>query len=166
MLIKPPFPVPLCITAGLTGLLLALAGCAQGVGPLPVCDLSVYDQARLAGTGPVMAPSVPGSVTPMPLNAVNIIDGAITSKMLPTATNAQRLPSGKVQVWTRLQNCTDYPLQAELRTHFYDQLQAPAEPDTAWTRLYLPPRSQQTYSTTSLETTRAALYYIEVREGP
>lgn len=144
-------------------LMLAVTAC-QYVRPMPQCDFRAM-QDPVPPRGPLLVSQVPGSVTPMPLNAVNITDLTITNKVMVQMTNARRLPSGDVEVFTRLVNCTDYPLQVEGRTHFLDARQVDAEPVTAWSRVHLPIRALASYSARSTSGTDVSSYLIELREG-
>ncbi len=144
-------------------LVLALTACSY-VPPMPQCDFRAM-QDPVPTQGPVLVSQVPGSVTPMPLNAVNITDLTITNKVMVQMTNARRLPSGDVEVFARLVNCTDYPLQVEGRTLFLDARQVDAEPVTAWSRVHLPVRAFASYSTRSTSGMDVSSYLIELREG-
>lgn len=154
---------------GLAGSALALlaVGCAPPkIEPRPVCDMEAYRQAFAnPPEGEVMVPPSPGTISPMPLNTVNITDQAIIQKVIVQASNATRTPTGTVEVWARLVNCTDFPLQIEGRTNFLTAGQAPAEPATAWTRVMLPARSIGTYSAKSIASDQVATYLVEIREG-
>ena len=150
------------------GVAALLAGCAAELRePRPFCDFAPIEKEALAGpSGPALLPRVPGSMTPMPLNAVNIIDPAIINKVMVQAVQARRNETGAALVWARVVNCIDFPLQVELRTHFLDEGQAPAEDASAWQRLQLPPKSMGTYRESSVSIDgRAAYYYVEMREG-
>ena len=143
----------------------SVAGCQAGkIEPEPRCDFSAVRDLR-PSAGPVLVPLVPGSVTVMPLNAVNITDSAITNKVMVQSTNARRAVSGDIDVFARVVNCTDFALQVEGRTRFFDQGQADAEPVTAWSRVHLPARGLGTYSTRSTSGTGVQSYLIELREG-
>ncbi len=149
------------------GMAALLAGCtAELREPRPFCDFApIEEEARAGPSGPALLPKVPGSMTPMPLNAVNIIDPVIINKVMVQESRARRNETGTAQVWTRIANCTDFPQQVELRTHFLDEGQAPAEDASAWQRLMLPPKSIGTYRESSISTIRPAYYYVEMREG-
>ena len=134
------------------------------VPPKPQCDFRPVKHAA-PPQGPVLVSQTPGAVTPMPLNAVNITDVAITNKIMVQATNARRAGNGDVEVFARLVNCTDYPLQVEGRTHFLDAGQAEAEPVTAWGRIHLPARALGSYSARSTAGAAVESYLIELREG-
>ena len=140
----------------------ALSGCVQE--PAPICNMgAIASQRQLAA-----APSrVPGGETPvleMPLNSVNVTEYAIINKVYVRAVNARRTPTGTVEVYSQIINCTDFPLNAEARTQFYDAGQAPSEPVSAWKRLALPPRTSNTYRESSIGTQGAAFYMVELRE--
>lgn len=155
----------LCILPALLAAL-ALAACQHPahVSPKPQCDFRPVKHAALP-QGPVLVPQLPGSVTHVPLNAVNITDVAITNKIMVQATNARRAGSGDVEVFARLVNCTDYPLQVEGRTRFLDAGQGDAEPVTAWRRVHLPARTLGSYSARSTAGAVVESYLIELREG-
>lgn len=145
----------------------AMGGCSPEIHPRAECDFYAVKAARDAAPppGPVLVPPIPGSLTPMPLNAVNIADGAITNKVLVQATNARRFDGGDIEVFARMVNCTDYPLQIEARTHFLDGAQVDAEPVSAWSRIHLPARGLTSYTERSVVGAAVASYLIEVREG-
>ena len=153
--------------AAAAGALTLVAACAQPkIEPRPVCDMEAYKQSFAnAPEGEVLVPPNPGTVSPMPLNTVNITDQAIIQKVIVQASNASRTPTGTVEVWARLVNCTDFPLQIEGRTNFLTAAQAPAEQPTAWTRVMLPARAIGTYSAKSIASDQVATYLIEIREG-
>ena len=145
---------------------LLIVGCHNSpvVHPKPQCDFRAV-QAQAPPAGPVLVPQIPGSVTPMPLNAVNLTDYAITNKIMVQSTNARRLKAGDVEAFTRLVNCTDYPLQVEARTHFLDASQTDAEPVSEWDRIHLPARAIGSYSVRSTAGSIVESYLIELREG-
>ena len=145
----------------------AMTGCGPEIHPRAECDFYAVKAARDAAPppGPVLVPPIPGSLIPMPLNAVNVADGAITNKVLVQATNARRFEGGDIEVFARTVNCTDYPLQIEARTHFLDGAQGDAEPVSAWSRIHLLARALTSYTERSVAGAVVASYLIEVREG-
>ena len=140
------------------------AGCEPVVHPAPRCDYRAV-VAAAPPPGPVLVSPVAGAMTPMPLNAVNVTDYAISNKVMVQATNARRLEGGDIEVFARVVNCTDYPLQVEARTHFLDAGQNDAEPVTAWSRLYLQAHSLASYDARSTAGASVDSYLIELREG-
>lgn len=142
---------------------LGIAGCLTVEPPIQ-CDFHPV-KAQGLPAGPALVPLIPGSITPIALNAVNITDFAITNKIMVQATNAKRLETGNVEVFARIVNCTDYPLQVEARTHFLDARQVDAEPMTAWNRIYLPARTVGSYADRSTAGTAVESYLIDLREG-
>jgi hypothetical protein len=133
--------------------------------PRPICDFNALMAQRGAPAGPAPVPQVPSTMTEMPLNVVNITDAAITNKIMVQATTARRTPTGTVEVWARLVNCTDFALQVEGRTHFLDEAQAPAEDVSAWNRVILPARAYGVYQELSSNATKVRYYYVELREA-
>ena len=87
------------------------------------------------------------------------------SKIAVESTNSRRTATGTLEVWAILRNRTDFPLQIEGRTQFFDAAKAPAEGPTAWKRVSLPPQSVATYKEYSTNVEGISYYYIEVREG-
>lgn len=108
-------------------------------------------------------------------NSVVIIDDSLQDwqgspkekkgKIAVENTNARRTPTGTVEVWAVLRNRTDYPLQIEGRTHFFDKNYAPVEGPTAWQRVYLSPNSVAVYREFSTNVMDIGYYYVEIREG-
>jgi hypothetical protein len=133
-------------------LLLGLAGCAA---------------PAVVAKGPTCAPPLPAESTAgvVAVNTVAITDAQLTGRVMIQSTNARRQPTGTVEVWTRLFNCSDAALQLEARTHFLDASQGPTEPVTAWTRVFLPARSYAVYTESSTDIDLVRHYYVEVREG-
>jgi hypothetical protein len=119
---------------------------------------------KLGLPGPALVEQVPGTMTPMPLNSVRITDKNIAKKILPQAVFSRRTQTGTVEVMARLVNCTDYPQEVLVRTSFMDINQMPAEPTSAWQRVFLQPRSQNVYSEKSMMLD-IGYFLIEVDEG-
>ena len=86
------------------------------------------------------------------------------SKIAVESTNSKRTPTGTLEVWALLRNRTDYPLQIEGRTQFFDADKNPLEGPTAWKRVDLAPNSTATFRDYSTKTDAVAYYYVEIRE--
>ena len=104
------------------------------------------------------------------MNTVNIIDKSLqvgaAGKIAVEQTNARRTATNTLEVFAVLRNRTDYPLQVEGSTQFFDANQAPVEGPTAWQRVHLPPNGVATYKEMSLRNDSSiAYYYVEIREG-
>lgn len=137
-----------------------LAGCAQ---PIAVqCDFTPFLTAQRS-PGPAMAPMVPGTMQEVPLNAVAFTDRRITDRVLVQSLSASRNDAGRVQVTTRMVNCTDTPIQVEARTQFMDSGQAPTEPVSVWKRVFLSPRAFAIYQESSMDAQKVALYLVELK---
>lgn len=143
---------------------LSVSACQQ-MEPASICDMSAIASQRTLVSVPAAIPGGDSPLQEMPLNSVSITDHKIINKVYVRSVNARRTPSGTVELYAQVINCTDHPLQAEARTQFYDAGQAPAEPVSAWKRLYLPPRTSNTYRELSLGTTNIHAYMVEMREG-
>lgn len=79
--------------------------------------------------------------------------------------NSRPTPTGTMEVWTVVRNQTDFPLQMEARTWFFDRHEIPSEKPTAWQRVYLPPQSIGNYREFSTPEQDAHHYFVEIREG-
>ena len=64
------------------------------------------------------------------------------------------MPTGTVEVTTRMVNCTDYPLVIEGRTNFFDEASGPSSLFRLGRRSHLPPRSVGHYSEMSTDAKR------------
>jgi hypothetical protein len=152
----------LLAVAGTASCLLLLAGCTQE--PAPICNMAGIAGQRQLVAVPSALPDQPSPLLEMPLNSVNVSDFAIINKVYVRTVNARRTPTGTVEVFSQIINCTDYPLNAEGRTQFYDTAQAPSEPVSAWKRFNLPPRTSNTYRESSIGAKAVQYYMIELRE--
>jgi hypothetical protein len=139
-----------------------LSACVQE--PAPICNMGAIASQRQLAAAPSRVPGGESPLLEMPLNSVNVTDYAIINKVYVRTVNARRTPTGTVQVYTQIVNCTDFPLNAEARVQFYDAGQAPSEPVSAWKRFALPARTSNTYSENSIGTQSAAFYMVELRE--
>jgi len=80
-------------------------------------------------------------------------------------TQSDRTGTGTMQVWTILRNHTNFPLQIEGRTQFFDSRETPVEEMTAWQRVQLPPKGIGTYKVQSTRKDEGMHFYTEIREG-
>lgn len=151
------------LLAGLAAIT-ALAGCSQVQEPAPMCNMSGIAAQRTLVALPAAAPGEASPLLEMPLNSVSITDYTVINKLFVRNVVAQRTPTGTVKVVSQIVNCTDFPLNLEARTQFYDQSQVPSEQASAWKRFPAPPRSLSTYSESSLGTKNVQFYMVELRE--
>ena len=86
-------------------------------------------------------------------------------KVTVEQNESHRTPTGTMEVLTILRNHTNFPLQIEGRSQFYDRNQSPVENMSAWQRVQLPPKSIGTYKTVSNKRDEVEFFYIEIREG-
>jgi hypothetical protein len=149
----------------LAGAVAALLGaCAPA--PRVQCDFTplVMGQEVLPA-GPRLVPMTPGTMMEVPLNTVSVIDPEIASRVMVQSVSASRNAAGNVAVAARLVNCTDWPVQVQGRTQFFDDALRSAEPASAWQRLHLPPRSFASYGEVSVSGAVAGSFLIEPRGG-
>lgn len=92
-------------------------------------------------------------------------DGVKRGKIAVEGTGARRTPTRSLEVWAQLRNRTDFPLQIEARTQFFDRDEAPIEGPSAWKRIYLPANSTAPYREVSLGVDNREFYIVEIREG-
>ncbi|HEY0650626.1 hypothetical protein [Phenylobacterium sp.] len=127
-------------------------------------DCNFYKANRPVPAAAVIAPAVRGAFTPIPLESVQLIDKKLRRKVIAQGVEARRTETDTVEVLARILNCTNEPMQLQLRTTFLSAGQSPTEPVSSWQRLYLQPRSTGVYSEKSISPA-VAHYLIEVRTG-
>jgi PBP1b-binding outer membrane lipoprotein LpoB len=86
-------------------------------------------------------------------------------KVTVEQTESRRTATGTMEVLTILRNHTNFPLQIEGRTQFFDHNKSPVEDMSPWQRVQLPPKSIGTYKTVSNKREEVEFFYIEIREG-
>ncbi len=143
--------------------LLLLGGCTT-MEPAPFCDMGRVSSQRALVPGPTMVPDESSPLKEMPLNSANITDANIINKLYIRAITARRTGTGTVEVVAQVVNCTDFPLNAEARTQFFDAAKAPSEPVSAWKRFQLPARTVNNYQEFSMGAQTVDAYLIEMRE--
>ena len=127
----------------------------------PQCDFRAYQEALQNTSGFTLVPMVVGSSATIPLDSVLVNSPELGKKVVPIATGGERLPNRTLNVFARIQNCTDEPVNLQARASFYDAMNADAEAPTAWTTIFIPPNSRGMYETSSLSAD-AASYLIEL----
>lgn len=80
-------------------------------------------------------------------------------------TNSRRTPTGTLEVMVVVRNRTDFPLQIEGRTQFFDENEFPSDGPTAWRRIFLPPNGVGSYREFSSKARGINYYYVELRAG-
>lgn len=93
--------------------------------------------------------------------------GSVVTRYKISIQDSQSGPTetGTMQVWTTIRNHTNFPLQIEGRTQFYDSQKTPVEEMTAWQRIQLPPKGIGTYKVQSTRKDELTYFYTEIREG-
>lgn len=103
------------------------------------------------------------------LDTVVILDKSLqdrkAGKLAVENSGARRTAADTVEAFAVIRNRTDYPLQIEGRTQFFDAMGIPLGSPSQWQRLYLDPQSINGYRELSTGTGDVAHYYIEIREG-
>lgn len=123
----------------------------------PQCNMGAITEHRTI-------PAASGPVSQVPDDSVSMIDAGITRKVFVHDPIAKRSPTGTMEVLAQISNCTEFPLQIEARTQFFDAGRIPSEPVSAWQRVFLSPHSDGTYREFSVGTD-VQTYLVEVREG-
>ena len=148
--------------AALAGSLLATTAAAEN----NVVKCKTWQARRAAPVaGPALVANVPKSMTPIDLNAVQFTDKPLTRQVLVEGLFARRTETDTVEVTARFVNCTDKPLQVQARSSFMDVSQAPTEPVSAWTRVFIPPKGTGTYRERSMGRDEVQYYLIELAPG-
>jgi hypothetical protein len=119
------------------------------------------------------APRVVDADGELPMNGVGIVDSALGKRGLFSgggriaiaATDSHRNPTGTLEAWTTVRNCTAKPMQLEARAQFFDAEQYPVEAPTAWTRLFLSQNGVVGYKANSSSDSEVTYYYLEIREA-
>ena len=121
--------------------------------------------ARWAGSdgGPALVANVPGSMTPIDLNAVQFTDKKLGRQMIVEGLFAERTPTDNLHVVARLVNCTKKQMVVQLRSNFMDVNQLPTEAASAWKTVYLSPLATAVYEENSLGRGKVGMYLIELR---
>jgi hypothetical protein len=103
------------------------------------------------------------------LDTVVILDKSLqdrkAGKLAIESSGARRSATGTLEVYAVIRNRTDYPLQIEARTQFFDRDKVPVEGPTAWQRVHLDPQAVSAYRELSTRVQDIAHYYVEIREG-
>jgi hypothetical protein len=150
------------MVAALTGSLLAANAAAEN----NVVKCKTWQARRAAPVaGPALVANVPKSMTPIDLNAVQFTDKPLTRQVLVEGLFARRTETDTVEVTARFVNCTDKPLQVQARSSFMDLAQAPTEPVSAWTQVFIPPKGTGTYRERSMSRDEVQYYLIELAPG-
>ena len=148
--------------AALAGSLLATTAAAEN----NVVKCKTWQARRAAPVaGPALVANVPKSMTPIDLNAVQFTDKPLTRQVVVEGLFARRTETDTVQVTARFVNCTDKPLQVQARSSFMDVSQAPTEPVSAWTQVFIPPKGTGTYRERSMSRDEVQYYLIELAPG-
>ncbi|MFT5126444.1 MAG: hypothetical protein ACI8W8_000037 [Rhodothermales bacterium] len=98
------------------------------------------------------------------MNNAVLTDDSLAGKIAVEQTSWSRTENGMPQVWALIRNRTDYRLQVEARTRFYDAQQAPLPGPAAWQRISLGPNTTETYRVNGSRAD-VGFYSIEIREG-
>ena len=116
--------------------------------------------------GPALVANVPKSMTPIDLNAVQFTDKTLTREVVVEGLFARRTETDTVEVTARLVNCTGEPLQVQARSSFMDEAQAPAEPTSMWTKVFIPAHGTGVYRERSMSRDQVKYYLIELADAP
>lgn len=87
-----------------------------------------------------------------------------TIKVDVESSGIRQTATGNTEVWAVLRNRTDYDLQVEGMTSFYDAGNAPLDDRSSWKRVYIPANSTALYKEVSVDQ-QAKYFVVELREG-
>jgi hypothetical protein len=130
------------------------------------CNFSALDNKVTVASETQTASTNPTPSALQVSQLVRIIDRDISRKISVRKGGASLTSTSNLNIWTRLLNCTDFPLQLEARVQFLNQSHDPIDDVSAWSRIYLPARSVNNYSEKSVKQAHSiGGYIVEVREG-
>ncbi len=158
-------PIKISVVAACVVVAAMVAGTAPGAATenkVVHCRTSAAREAGPSG-GPALVANVPGSMTPIDLNAVLMTDKKLARQVIVEGLFAQRGGTGGLRVIARLVNCTSEPLVVQARSNFMDANQLPTEAASAWRTIYLSPRAMGVYEENALGGPKVAAYLIELR---
>ncbi|MBX9608529.1 MAG: hypothetical protein K2Y51_20085 [Gammaproteobacteria bacterium] len=142
--------------------LLGLGGCTTELRK-PVVECSFPSQAP-PPPGSALVATQYGSISPIPLDAVQFTDHALTRQVAAQSLHARRSPTNTVELSARFINCTDAPLVLGARTNFMDGSERAVEAPSAWKNVILQPRAMGDYRESSLSA-EVEHYVIELRNA-
>lgn len=90
-----------------------------------------------------------------------------TKQIIKVSVDSQGIRTtdgGTAEVWVLLRNHTDYPVQIEGRTMFFDSGMAPVDAKPLWKRVFIPANSLATYKE-STYSGDISYYRVELKEG-
>ncbi|MFK8011285.1 MAG: hypothetical protein AB8B80_04540 [Marinicellaceae bacterium] len=130
----------------------------------PICDFTDAPYGSAPRGYGELVPSIANTLHPIALSTVSITDTNLLRRVVVQDVKAKRTVADRLNVYTRIVNCTDFPIILEARTQFLDNNQIISEPVTAWKRLYLPARTLGNYQETSIMQPMPDSFLIELRE--
>lgn len=128
------------------------------------CNASALGNGAVPANG-VLDSQIPGSFTPIPLDQIQILDPTLIPQVMVQSAGAGRTATNTLQVQARMVNCTDATIAVEARTHFIAPSGASNEPISAWKRIDIPQRGLGVYAESSMGTTQADKFLVEVRRA-
>lgn len=128
------------------------------------CNASALGNGSVPANG-VLDSQIPGSFSPIPLDQIQILDPTLIPQVIIQSAGAGRSATQTLMVQARMVNCTDAPIAVEARTHFIAPSGASNEPISAWKRIDIPQRGLGVYAESSMGTTQADKFLIELRRA-
>lgn len=117
-----------------------------------------------APIGPALVAQEYGSISPIPLDAVQYTDYTLTKQVVVQTLMARRTQTNTVQVYARMINCSGQPVVVGTRTTFMDATQFPTEPQSAWKNVFIQPFATADYNESSTSV-NVANYLVELRDA-
>lgn len=128
------------------------------------CNASALGNGAVPANG-VLDAQIPGSFSPIPLDQIQILDPTLVPHVMVQSAGAGRSATQTLQLQARFVNCTNEPIAIEARTHFIAPSGASNEPISAWKRVDIPQRGLGVYAESSIGTTQADKFLVEVRRA-
>ena len=111
------------------------------------------------------APAAAGYPQAVSTRTVNLLDIGLDKRIEVRSVRAQRLPTGGVRVFANVRNISQQTQEIEARIRFFTRALVEAEPPSAWTRLFISPRSSAAYNIRSTARNEVAAFEIDIRFG-
>lgn len=128
------------------------------VKPVINCDFNVAGSAPAGNSRAEM-------LAPIPANSFNFIEGSLGNKIVVRNAALSINASGTTRLDVGFANCTDFPLQIEVRAQFMNESGVPLEQASGWKRVFLQPRTLSQYFESSTSDQSVGSYLVDVREG-
>lgn len=99
------------------------------------------------------------------MNRVVFLDSGLSQALSVETTGARRSDAGTVEAVAMLRNKTSDPVMILARVQFFDERKMQVEEPTAWRRMFIPPKSIETFRDFSTSVSDVKYYLIEINSA-